>query len=821
MASRGNYKTVDYYQDRTNGVIDGFEAFSDQGMYYFTCNKNGEVFIISEGYTSSSARNRGIQSVAKNLMLATQYHFENLSSTQYCFTLKAGNNQEIAKSKIFETEDAMHAFIGWIIGKRFSANLIQDDFDENQQISKNKADAVLTGIYSNQVDYFIFKGTNGKQYFSFKNQVGKTLLLNTNVRGYENVETVNKILTEVLKFAPNINNYDFKLTKNGKYYFYLKNTNLSNIAKSTFFATEDEMMEVIDVLTLVDVEVSISKKGKEIDAKKSVDVQSDLFSEIDTKAKNEKPGIEDRLSNMQPLKSEKEAKQKQVEVSEQAVNEKNTSAEDEFTALLKQQQQAELEVRLKREKEEKDRKDEQNQYAKANAAVLRKHKEEQSIELDDKLKKEDIVKANGLNEASNKKPIVKTKETQAKISIPEKEGNVKEQLPAKKVKVEAPKAKIVEKKKATEIKNVEVAPKPVTNIEKPKLPTKKKESIPKKKEQQKESTDKAAFEKPVENNSTPSRSSSKKNERKYDKSDASEIDYELEKKKIANQERFEELKKAAEVRKRKEKEKQADKEVVEPETPAEKKSYDWWTKKDESKKDEFVLDEHSEVEIDTDKEPLNLINMLKPALIGLMVLALVFVGFRSFKSSSSEGNTVDTTSSNNNSDSGAALVNTASAGTNAEKNYYNANLPANFANFDKGSIEWHIVNCIVDDNCAEQQNFQWLETNFQLNASYVSVEALQSLDNIAKVMKEYGNTRLEIYGHIAGNEKDNFKAGKSLSEVRAKQVRDLLVDRNISADRLSYKGLAKTRPIQAGNSLTAHHQNKRVELVLFKEEQSL
>jgi len=49
----------------------------------------------------------------------------------------------------------------------------------------------------------------------------------------------------------------------------------------------------------------------------------------------------------------------------------------------------------------------------------------------------------------------------------------------------------------------------------------------------------------------------------------------------------------------------------------------------------------------------------------------------------------------------------------------------------------------------------------------------------------------------------------------------MLVERGVSADRLAYKGLAKTKPVQAGNSLTAHHQNKRIELILFKNRQSL
>jgi len=810
MASRGNYKTVDYYQER---------------MYYFTCNKNGEVFIISEGYTSSSARNRGIQSVAKNLMLATQYHIENLSPAQYCFTLKAGNNQEIAKSKIFKTEDAMHAFIGWIIGKRFSANLVHDELAENQDISKNGIDPVLSGIYSNQVDYFIFKGTNGKQYFSFKNKVGKTLLLNTNVRGYENVATVNKILTEVLKFAPSVNNYDFKLTKNGKYYFYLKNTNLSNIAKSTFFATEEEMMEVIDVLTLVDVNVSISKKREEENAKKSIDVQSNLFSEIDNKAKKEMPEVEHRLTKeKRPLKLAEEVKQKPIEVSEKVVDENNASDEDEFTALLKQQQQAELEVRLKKEKEEKDRKDEQNQYAKANAAVLRKHKEEQSIELDDKLKKEDIVKENVHKEISKETPVAKPEETSKRISTPAKEDLVKDQLTEKKEKIQPSKveqAKIVDTPKINKTKKSEIESKPAANFEKPKLPTKKKEPLPVKQEQPKQTTaEKVQPKKPVESNKTVPKPSSESNEKKGDnKSDNSEIDYELEKKKIANQARFEELKKAAEVRKRKEKETLTDQESAKDKTSEEKKSYDWWTKKEEPAKDDFVLDETNEIEADPDREPINLINMLKPALIGLMVLALIFVGFRSFNSSSNKNNQIQATAANNNPVS--ELDNTTTDFRNREKNYYNVTLPANFADFEKGSIEWHIINCIVDDNCAAQQNFQWVETNFQLNASYVSSDALQSLDNITQVMKEYTNIRLEIYGHLANNEKDNFNAGKSLSEVRARQIRDLLVERGIPSDRLSYKGLANTKPVQAGNSLTAHHQNKRIELALLKEEQSL
>jgi len=813
MASRGKYKPVDYYQQKVDSIVDGFESFSDEGMYYFTCNKKGEVFIISEGYTSSSARNRGIQSVAKNLMLAAQYHFETLSDNHFCFTLKAGNNQEIAKSKIFKTEDAMHAFIGWIIGKRFSVNLInEENIDENLTIGKNGNDPVLTGIYSNQIDYFIFKGTNGKQYFSFKNKAGKTLLLNTNVRGYENIETINKILAEVLQFAPNINNYDFKLTKNGKYYFYLKNSQSSNIAKSTFFATEEEMMEVIQLLTLVNMEASITPKNNDIE--KSIGIQSHLFSEIDNNGKGQifTDSSEQNISSNKIQNQQEKAVQKPIDKKQEIVEDEPAEGEDEFTALLKQQQQAELEVRLKREKEEKDRKDKQNQYAKANAEVLRKHKEEQSIELDEKLKQEDSFKAKKVDNNKPAKPeisqealphkVVKgagkpkvetkqianetktnIKENTSKTKSPEITETVKRQEAVIKSEPAAEKKQVLEKQTKPKVAKTEKISQKETSVE-TKPPVKKPAPITAK-------------------------------ETSHTKSGNDDYDPEIEKAKIAAQARFDELKKAAEFRKRKEKDEQPLKTTVEKDNiQNDNKSYDWWTKKEEdSSSEDFILD----AEIDNDSEPIALLNILKPALIGLLVLTLLFVGFRSFKSS--DKNSAVATNVNVGESNSATAVNTNSSTT--DNNYYNTTLPENFANVEKGSIEWHIINCIVNTNCPQEQSYQWIETNFQSNSTYLSSDALQSLDNIALILKEYTNTRLDIFGHITNNEKDNFTAGKSLSEQRAKQVKDLLVERGVPSDRLSFKGLAKTRPIQAGNSLTAHHYNKRIELILFKTQQSL
>jgi len=203
MSARGNYEIVNFYQTKIGGVLDGFDTFSEKGLYYFTCNKKGEVCLISEGYTSSSARNRGIHSVSKNLLLATQYNFEKPQNEKYFFILKAGNNQEIARSKNFDSEDEMNAFIGWVIGKRFSSNFNEESPEPENDFENiyEGTEAGITGIYNSLINYNIFKGTNGKQYFSFKNSAGKTLLLNTNVRGYESIAKINEILKDVIQYA--------------------------------------------------------------------------------------------------------------------------------------------------------------------------------------------------------------------------------------------------------------------------------------------------------------------------------------------------------------------------------------------------------------------------------------------------------------------------------------------------------------------------------------------------------------------------------------------------------------------------------------------
>jgi len=281
---------------------------------------------------------------------------------------------------------------------------------------------------------------------------------------------------------------------------------------------------------------------------------------------------------------------------------------------------------------------------------------------------------------------------------------------------------------------------------------------------------------------------------------------------------LDELKKAAVARKQNEKEKLTDdlETVVEEEnTPDDKKTYDWWTK---NKETDATVEQVDIFEDDND-EPANLFKILKPALIGILAVALIFAAFRTFNSSN-KGKAVANVVAETNKDVSAntALINTSNS---ASKNPYTVSLPPEFEDFNPGSVEWHLAKCILDENCSTAQRFQWVETNFLINAADLSSEAFLSIDNIVKILKIHDNSRLEIYGHIATDERDNDTRGNSLSEIRAKKVYSLLRERGISAERLSFKGLGKTKPIHAGKSLTAHYQNKRTEIVLFKDQRSI
>ena len=65
---------------------------------------NGQTIITSEGYTTKSSCESGIESVKKNAQDASKFEKKDSTNGKFYFNLKAANGQIIGTSQMYESE---------------------------------------------------------------------------------------------------------------------------------------------------------------------------------------------------------------------------------------------------------------------------------------------------------------------------------------------------------------------------------------------------------------------------------------------------------------------------------------------------------------------------------------------------------------------------------------------------------------------------------------------------------------------------------------------------------------------------------------------
>ncbi|WP_238150491.1 YegP family protein [Vibrio parahaemolyticus] len=82
-----------------------FELYKDTaGEYRFRLKAgNGQNILASEGYTTKSSCENGIDSVKKNAPDDSKYERKQTVAGKYMFNLKAGNHQVIGTSQSYES----------------------------------------------------------------------------------------------------------------------------------------------------------------------------------------------------------------------------------------------------------------------------------------------------------------------------------------------------------------------------------------------------------------------------------------------------------------------------------------------------------------------------------------------------------------------------------------------------------------------------------------------------------------------------------------------------------------------------------------------
>ncbi len=99
---------------------------------------------------------------------------------------------------------------------------------------------------------------------------------------------------------------------------------------------------------------------------------------------------------------------------------------------------------------------------------------------------------------------------------------------------------------------------------------------------------------------------------------------------------------------------------------------------------------------------------------------------------------------------------------------------------------------------------------FEINSAKLTLNAQQILDGVAKSLADWPEVRVEIAGHTDSTGSDTHNQG--LSERRANSVRDYLMSKGVSGQRMVAKGYGESKPIADNNTKDGRTKNRRVVL---------
>ena len=114
----------------------------------------------------------------------------------------------------------------------------------------------------------------------------------------------------------------------------------------------------------------------------------------------------------------------------------------------------------------------------------------------------------------------------------------------------------------------------------------------------------------------------------------------------------------------------------------------------------------------------------------------------------------------------------------------------------------------------EGKSYKLNDINFATNSFELQREAKLVIDAFIDFLNDNASVKVEIQGHTdnIGNDNSNM----TLSENRAKSVYDYIISSGISADRLSFKGYGKTKPIAKNDTEEGRAKNRRTVFVILK-----
>lgn len=122
---------------------------------------------------------------------------------------------------------------------------------------------------------------------------------------------------------------------------------------------------------------------------------------------------------------------------------------------------------------------------------------------------------------------------------------------------------------------------------------------------------------------------------------------------------------------------------------------------------------------------------------------------------------------------------------------------------------------VVEKPVASQDARRWVlvGVNFDFNSANLSAESYPVLFHAVQVLLQNPNMRVEIQGHTdnIGSEASN----QLISEKRAMAVKNYLVARGVTANRLTTVGYGESRPIADNKTADGRSANRRIEFKIL------
>ncbi|MEO0897139.1 MAG: DUF1508 domain-containing protein [Bacteroidota bacterium] len=242
----------DLTQPSTSGK-GGFEAFkSDKhNAYYFHFNdENGDPYFYSEGYKVDKSRDNGIKSVIKNSLVDDHFAVKQDDQGWY-YTLRAGNYQEIGRSKYFTSEEEAKESLGQL---QKSAHQSAAEFGVEVEVpahlqARSFAGGVSSGHGKDEYDLTqasttgkagfdpFFSDKHDAHFFHFNEKDGEPMFFS---EGYTNDKGRDNGIASVIKNSVMEERFE-RREENGQHHFRLKAGNHQEIGRSKDYDSAEEM----------------------------------------------------------------------------------------------------------------------------------------------------------------------------------------------------------------------------------------------------------------------------------------------------------------------------------------------------------------------------------------------------------------------------------------------------------------------------------------------------------------------------------------------------------------------------------------------------